>query len=397
MNILIVSSNIPYPPTDGGRIGVFFPLRELARRGHRITFACLAESVTSEQRAAMEEWSKLIVVQHKKKANFVGAIRSLFSRYPYTLSRFHNETLVKRILQETSEMWDIAEIEGLHNAYNGLHVKAHVGIPTGIRLHNVESVILERYRAFHKNPFVRLFLLLETWKMKRYERQVLPLFDFATAVTVLDKEATEKVAPSLPIKVIPAGVDTERIFLEGITEEPHSLLWMGALNWPPNLDSLQWFLDEIFPLVLAHEPTAMLHVVGSNPPENLSNRENKNVRIWGFVEDTRAMLQMCPVCVVPLRSGGGIRLKILEFLFMKRGVVSTSVGSEGIDVVDGRDLMLADTPRAFADAILDLLRRPQQARTLGENGRRLVETRYSWRAISQDFESLFDSMIQQHR
>ncbi len=393
MNILAVNSFIPYPPTDGGRMGINYPLREMSRLGHRITFACLSEPVPTRAHDAMKEWCRLIVVEHSKMATPMGALRSLVNPEPYTLNRFHDLRLVDAVLAEEQQDWDIIEVEGMHNAFNGLALHARLRIPVVLRLHNAESIILDRYRRHHPSVAMRLFLLLDGWKLQRYEAAVTPRFDYMVPVSPVDGEIMRRRAPDVKVRVIQSGVDIDRPLLPGITEEPLSIFWMGALNWPPNQDSLRWFVREVLPLIVREEPRAVLYVIGSNAPADLGVADGANVRVFGFVEDTRTVMQRCPVAVVPLRSGGGIRLKILELLSMRRAVVSTSVGCEGLAVTDELDIVKADTPDDFASAVLRLLRDPARARSLGEEGRRLVTRLYSWQKIAREFEQLYNEIL----
>jgi glycosyltransferase involved in cell wall biosynthesis len=196
--------------------------------------------------------------------------------------------------------------------------------------------------------------------------------------------------PQARVAVVPNAVDLEyfRARPEAPGPEPHSICFFGAINYFPNTDGLQFFLKEIFPLVLARLPGAKLSVVG-HTPQDLFQLQSATVDMKGFVPDVRVEVERAAVVIAPLRIGGGTRLKILEAMAMSKPVVSTPQGAEGLDVSDGRELLLADGPAAFADQLVRLLEDAALGRRLGAAARHLVEQRYGWGASAARLEGLY--------
>jgi glycosyltransferase involved in cell wall biosynthesis len=195
--------------------------------------------------------------------------------------------------------------------------------------------------------------------------------------------------------VIPTGVDLEYFRPEPGNEQPYTLVFTGAMDWLANQDAICYFVDEILPLVREQVPETDLWVVGRNPSERVrSLAEKKNgITVTGEVEDVRPYVRDAAVYIVPLRVGGGTRLKIFEAMAMGKAVVSTSIGAEGLPVRDGENILLADERQDFAQKIVNLLRDPATRNRLGQAGRRLVESEYSWRAVAGRFDSMLQRVV----
>jgi glycosyltransferase involved in cell wall biosynthesis len=195
-----------------------------------------------------------------------------------------------------------------------------------------------------------------------------------------------------PMRVVPNGVDTDFFRPSTGREDPAGLLFTGAMNYAPNADGVLHFCTEILPAIHAAIPETSLAVVGRNPPPRIQGLGTDKIAITGTVRDVRPWMHRAAVFVVPLRVGGGTRLKILEALACGRAVVSTALGCEGLDVTDGEDILIADTPAAFADAVVRCLRDPGLRQRLGSRGRTLVERRYRWDAIGRGLSDFYREM-----
>lgn len=388
MRILVVSPQLPLPLDDGGRKATFYPIKYLVGMGHRIHLACLSTGASPMMLDEMQRYCTVDVVLHDKRPKLSGALRMLLSETPYLLSRFHNAALAEKIHQRLQESFDIVILEGLHCAYYGVEIKSYTRLPVLLRLHNVESSILERFIVQQKNPFFRLYAQRELKKLLRYEQQVYPLFERVLAISKDDKDTVVRQSHLPTIEVVPAGVDMDYFAPQERREEPDSVLWMGSLHWPPNRDSFWWFVKTILPKVIARGVHIKVYVVGANPPQEIKEFRHPNVVLLGHVEDVRHIVARAAVCVVPLRIGGGIRIKMLEFFSMAKAVVSTRIGCEGLDVSGGRELMVADDPSAFAQAIAELLLDPRKRAQLGENARSFVKRNYSWEYITERYDGI---------
>jgi glycosyltransferase involved in cell wall biosynthesis len=237
-------------------------------------------------------------------------------------------------------------------------------------------------------------------KRRHYERGAYAQFDLVTMVSEADRLATAAGAGEggPRVEAVPNGVDTRHNRPGVAAVKPHSLVYNGALTYSANYDAMHYFLAEIYPLIKTAVPEVSLSITGSTKGVDLARLAlDESVRLTGYVEDVRVPVAEAAVCVTPIRQGGGTRLKILEAMALGTAVVSTAKGAEGLDVVDGEHLLLADTPEAFAHSVLSLLRDPARRGELAAAARRRVEERYDWEQIGQQFVSLVESTVRTKR
>ena len=232
--------------------------------------------------------------------------------------------------------------------------------------------------------------------MEAAERRYLRLADRVLAVSETDRDAFAAFLSAEKLTVIPTGVDVEYFQPLAGEELPNSLVFTGSMDWLPNEDAILYFADAILPLIREHSPEVFLDVVGRNPSRKLQAlaESEKSIRLTGWVDDIRPFLGRGSVCIVPLRIGGGTRLKIYEAMAAGKAIVSTSVGAEGLDVHHGRDIALADEPRAFAEAILMLLENTD-VRKRYERAAADLAARYDWSAVAAGFEEVLERVARQ--
>jgi len=235
--------------------------------------------------------------------------------------------------------------------------------------------------------------------MAAAERRYLQKADHVIAVSENDREAFTRFLDPQKVTVTQTGADTEFFQPSGEQEMPNSLLFTGSMDWLPNEDGIFYFANEIFPLILAKAPDASLCVVGRKPSRRLQELASRvpNIQLTGWVEDVRPYLAQRAVCIVPLRIGGGTRLKIFEAMSMGKVVVSTSIGAEGLPVKNGEHLLLADDPASFAESTLRLLGNDSQRTQIGQAARHLVEENYSWATVSKGFDQALESVVKRAR
>jgi polysaccharide biosynthesis protein PslH len=395
MRILIISPTLPYPLIDGGRRGVYFPVKYLAARGHRIHFACLADEIRSDAVKEMERFATVSVTLNKRKPTFQGALKQLFKTTPYYLSRFHNDTFLQNILQLLSSGFDVVQVEGIHSAFYGLEIKKRYNIPVILRLHNIESMNIKTYMEKQSNYLIRCFLKNEQTKLCNYENKYCKIFDRVLLVSQQDEKLLLNMDHEIKTAVVPSGVEIEDYSNDGGSsqEEDGTVLWIGALGWPPNQDSFWWFYNKIVPLLIAQKPDIKIEVVGSNPPSEIRNLVRPNVKVIGEVIDVKQYYRRAQVCVVPLRAGSGIRMKLLEMFAMKKAVVSTSIGCEGLNVNHLQHLWIADNEKDFANGIVLLLQNEHLRKTIGNWARKFIEKSYSWDYIASQFEEKYKMVL----
>jgi polysaccharide biosynthesis protein PslH len=388
LKVLVLDEEIPYPPNAGKRIRTWNLLRRLAER-HNVCLLCYGRWEDPAAKALQKAGIQLHLVEPPAKLDgwhlYLKLFANLFSLYPFSVTKHYSKRFQEAVnsLLEKAE-WDLIQCEWTPYAR---FLPLRSPAPTLVMTHNVESEILKR-RALHaRNPFAKSFFRMQEWKMRRFERRALLRASAVAAVTTPDVEM-ERSWGVASISLIPNGVDLE-LYSPGLQDEREDeILILGSLDWYANVDALNYFLDDIFPLIRAHRPQVRLQVVGRRPPEAVRARLSQVVGVdfVGEVEDTKSYFQRASVVVVPLRIGGGSRIKILEALACGKAVVSTAVGAEGLEVVDGEHLAIADSPQEFAARVAELLEAKDKRRCLGDQGRLLVQRRYGWDGIASKLE-----------
>lgn len=255
--------------------------------------------------------------------------------------------------------------------------------------HNIEYEILKRTAEASESKLRKLYNEVNWRKLRHEELDTWRRFDGVALTSVRDEQILREQSANVRTRVVPNGVDVDNFRPTGVPTRPDELLFFGALSYYPNTDGLNHFIDETLPRIVARRPNIKLRVIGPGPAASTLSRAGKNVEIVGFVDDLRPEIERAAAVVVPLRIGGGTRLKIVEAMAMGRPIVSTSLGAEGIDVTHEKDLLLADTPEAFSKEVLRLLDDPALGVRLGAGARALAETRYSWRAAVGNLQEFY--------
>jgi len=394
LRVLVLDEWIPYPPDSGKRVRTWNLLRRLARR-HRVSLLCYGDS---ESEAAHVVRSAGIALHTVAPLPELAGWRlywrlfgNLFSPNPYSVSKHDTRRFrdsLRRLLSENH--FDLVHFEWTPYA----RFRDGIGsIPNLTMAHNIESQIWSRRARQSRTLIETAFFNLQARKMDSFERRVMRRADWVALVTELDAEQVRAWGVQRT-SLVENGVDVDQFVpLEGKCDSDE-ILFLAALDWYPNLDALDYLLEDIFPLVRQASPSARLRIVGRRPPAGLKERIARcpGVELVGEVADVRPFLARAAVVVVPLRIGGGSRIKILEALAMGKAVVSTSIGAEGLAVTDGVHLSLADAPSDFAGRTVGLLKSPEERLRLGENGRKLVVERYSWDQMAKALEWAWEEL-----
>ncbi|HZD58152.1 MAG TPA: glycosyltransferase [Anaerolineales bacterium] len=420
LNILFLTQIIPYPPDAGPKVKTWHVLRYLVRRGHCVT---LASFVRPEEQAYVPIMEELcaqvytIPIHRSRPADIYYWLRSHFTGRPFLIERDDRDAmhdLVRHILaagktdaihadqltmtQFAMRAREVQDVFGRHGRTASNHDLSLI-----FDAHNAVWSIIERMGQ-NARWYLRPVLGLEARRVKRYEGCVVRQFDHTLAVTELDRQALFAAAAasrngassSLPaIPVIPIAVDTGH--LQPLRCQPRStnILTLGTLHYPPNADGIRWFMQEVYPLIQEQVPEATLTVVGKNPPNDFlesAYREPQSIQVTGYVPDLTPYLEQATVMVVPVRAGGGMRVRILEAFARAMPVVTTTIGLEGIDAQPGEDVLVADTPFDFAAAVVRLLKDEHLRSRLATNARALAETRYEWKVVLRGMDSVYNQI-----
>lgn len=400
MRILWVKIGGLWPLNMGGRLRSFHAIVELAKR-HRVTVLTTHGPADDPEglKANLEGCERIVSIPYSiPKAGtrrFAAAlVRSWLSPYPVDLWKCRVPALRKEVAETLAAGVDVCVADFLVAAAN---VPAGASAPTLLFEHNVEYMIWKRLHDVETTRWRRALLAAEWRRMRRYEARACRRARLTVAVSEADRTLLAANAPGADIRAIPTGVDAAYFHPNGASEKPARLVFTGSMDWYPNEDAILHFMDAILPRLRRRVPGLTISVVGRNPSDRLKALgAAKGVQITGTVDDVRPYVAEAAVYVVPLRIGGGTRLKIFEALAMGKAVVSTSVGAEGLPLTPGQHFLQADSPEDFATAVLGLLEDVPRRRAIGEAGRRLVEARYSWKQIGREFERLCEEVASSH-
>jgi glycosyltransferase involved in cell wall biosynthesis len=401
MRILQLAPRLPYPLTDGGAIGIYKPTEAIARLGQDITFVTYREnnaSLTKQAKDAFSEFCHLELVNRPLPSRNSVLLRTMFSgAYPIKRRMMPEMfSLIETLI--TSNNFDVVHIDGAQMGKYGLWIKERWGLPVILREHNFEAQIYRRFASNSKNPVEKIIAAIHSKRVLREETKFLNGMDAVIAISDEDEYLMKQAAPKAKFWVIPAGVDTEYFALQPNEEKGNSILWIGGTNWRPNLDAIEFFAKEIFPLIVKAIPEATFDIVGENTDrlQHIANSGVNSIRLHGRVPDIRPFMAQSAVMICPLRVGGGMRLKLLDFFAAGKAVVSTHIGAEGNLAQDGEHILLRDDKESFAQAVIMLLKDENLRKRLGANARALAEREYSWDSIGKRFCEVYGQVIAAH-
>ncbi len=393
MKILALVPYLPSPPTFGGQRRLQGILKQLAR-DHELSLLALHNPLDDlgAWTAATRAWCPDVSVFPQPPFGLVGGrkrlaqLGTLLRPRSWDLISHRSEPLVGKLREKlAAQRWDVLLVEFVQMTSNLRGVPREILPPVVLDEHNIEFD-LQRRVANSADGVRRIFAEANWRKLKREE---VAAWRGAAGVSVTSSRDQSLVHAEVPGKlcaVVPNGVDLEEFAPPTAPPDPDTVVFFGAHNYFPNTDALRFFLGEIWPRVLAARPTARLRVVGPPPPPDIA--APPGVTIAGFVPDVVAEVGRAAVAIAPLRIGGGTRLKVIEAMALARPVVATSIGAEGLDVTTERDLLIADAPADFAQAVVRLLSQPAEAAALGLRARKRVEAAYGWEACTRALEDL---------
>ena len=390
MRLLWLKTNLLHPVDTGGKIRTYFMLRELKQR-HHVTYLALDDGTSAPDavKRAEEYCHELIRVPHRTASKFslrffAELAMNMGSPLPYAVEKYQSSEFGRRVARE-QENADVVVCDFLFPSVN---VPEPLLRPAVLFQHNVEALIWRRHADTQGNRLTRRLFRTQWRRMQAFEHIACRRYDAIVAVSPQDRAIMEREYDAPLVREIPTGVDTQYFRPSGSAEpEPCHLVFSGSMDWLPNDDAMKYFAKAILPRIRASCPEAVLTIVGRKPFAGVTalSREDPRIRVTGQVDDVRPYLERATVYVIPLRIGGGTRLKVFEAMAMERPVVSTSIGVEGLPIVNGTDAFVVDEPDAFADAVVRLLRDRALARRLGETASRKVRAQFGWAPVAAAF------------
>lgn len=397
MNILQLSPQCPYPKTDGGKIGIASILEHLSSYDDvKVTFAFYSEKpVNDEQKILLAQSShRYVEIPHSTKNTFSRIVHSVITNKCLYLEK-HLSDLAISILSEVMVEERIQIIHVDHSAMMPLALELQAKYPCkiGYRLHNIEWLLWYRYaESIPEKEFKRRFLFNQAKLLKIAEKKFIENADVLFPISSVDLQRANELSPNTKATIVSAGVISDFWKSSNKIEKQPTIVLATTYNWIPNRDGLEWFLNEVFPLIIEKIPTIQLQLIGKNAEKFFPSTQN--ISVLGYVEDVRTYIQSASVSICPLFVGSGIRIKILESLAAGTVVVSTSVGAEGIDATEQDGLFVTDDATQFARYCIELVSNTHRSQTLGKKAQMYTEEYWKWSTQIKKMYTSYTSLIQ---
>lgn len=399
MNVVIVDGDLPYPPTSGKRLRTLNLMLPLARR-HRLTYLSRANASSSEANKAVDflqdHGIETILVDHpvppKRGPMFFARLGvNLFSSWPYSVTS-HESNMMRKALADLArrpvDLWQF-EWSGYLPMFKQNRAR------TLVVAHNVDTLIWQRYHENESRPFHRWYIRQQWRKMEHFERWAFAQATRVVAVSSEDAALLQQMFAVKNVDVVDNGIDRASFETVKGSRDPRLILFLGALDWRPNLDAVKVLLETLFPAVRQEVPDARLCIVGRHPSPELSARIQaiSGVELHADVADVRPYLAKAGVMAVPLRIGGGSRLKILEALACGLPVISTRIGAEGLCLSPGKDFDQVESIAEMTGPLIQALRNPERVQSMAEQARPAVLQRYDWNCLADKLERVWHECL----
>ncbi|TND09000.1 MAG: group 1 glycosyl transferase [Bacteroidetes bacterium] len=372
MKVLQLCNKPPLPQADGGTMASHAVTAGLLDAGCRVKLLCIATQKHPFLPGKMpDDWKKATEIEAvfaDTRVKVWPAFFNLFGSGSYNISRFYSKAFDEKLaalLQR--ETFDIVHLESLYMTPYLATIRRYSKAPVVLRAHNVEHLLVERLAKNEKKFLEKKYLAFLARRLRNYEANVLPRIDGLITITQKDAGLFRDMHVQSPVHVLPFAMPLPA--MPDVKPEPLSVFHLGSMDWKPNLEGVHWLLHEVWPLVLREEPGATLHLAGRRMPGELMNGNFRGVKMHGEVDDTHHFMARFGIMAVPLFSGGGMRVKIVEGMALGKAIVSTTIGMEGIEAENGVQAAVADDAKTFAQTLIRLLRSPAKAEEMGKAAR----------------------------
>ena len=396
LNILQISPQVPYPLNHGGRISIHGITKGIYQRGHKIN---LVSYSNNSDNSSAKNYLKGICSPHFLKVdtsnNIISAFTNLTSSTPYNISKFITlelENFLMNFLK--NQKVDLVHIDYLHMGWTIDLIKSLCKVPVVLRQHDLHFRLMQRFYENEHNPLIKYFAYLQYKKFLTYEPNLCEKFDQCIMITKTDEKELLKLNSKIRTQVISIGVEKKLLEMSINPKIPFSMFHLGPLDWLPNKDGLEWFLAQIFPKVISIIPEAKIYIYSSGGDKlKIDKSIRKNVILQGYVNNIWDEVKDKELLIVPLRIGSGIRVKIIEMLAAGKLIITTNVGKEGIDAIDGKHLLVSDEPSDFALKIISFFKNEFDKEKLSANAKELIRDKYTWSKIAEEFERVYLDII----
>ncbi len=397
LSILFICNKSPWPPKEGGPIAMNILIEGLINAGNDVKVLAIntnkykvkPENIPENYR--LKTGIELGYIDLSIK--LIPALLNLFTKKSYHVQRFISknfETLLVNTLE--NRHFDIVQIETLFMSPYIEIIRKYSNAKIVLRAHNIEHLIWKRLWQTTRNPVKKLYLKHLYKTLKSYELNILHHYDGILPISVKDARFFKN-HTSIPIKAISFGIDIDKLKQANTLDDEFALCHIGAMNWMPNQEGIRWFLQKVWPLVQQHLPTVKLFLAGREMPQWLLKINIPNVFVMGEVDNAYDFIRKYTVSIAPLLTGSGIRIKIIESMALGKAVIATTIGAEGISYENGKNILIADTPEDFFNAIKKLWDDKQYCKKLGENASILIEKKHNNKLIISDLMSFYNKFL----
>jgi len=394
MNVLLICNKFPYPAKDGSSIAIMRMIDTMLTA--EITVHLFSLNTKKHYKNTNDIQQKygnninVTSVDVDTKITPTNTLVNLLGKQSFHVSRFFNGAVARKLEEVLkAEKFDILQFEGIFMAPYLAIAQQLSKAKTVLRTHNIEHKIWERFLKTENNYLKSKYLKLQTNRLKKYEIVMAPYFDGILGISDTDlsffQEITKKPGLSLA-----CAVNLENY--PELPSEKNNFFHLGAMDWMPNVAGMQWFLKEVWPLVLNTLPKAEFILAGREMPQELLEHKQKGVSVLGEIDDARDFYRKNGMLIVPLLSGSGIRIKLIEGLSYGKAVVSTPVGAEGIAITDNKNILLAETPQAFANAMIELYNHTEKRLALGKAARVFSLNQYDMKKLSKELMQFYRTL-----
>ena len=397
MNILQICNKPPFPAVDGGAIAMNNTTQGLLKNGHKVTVLAITtpkhpvifENITTEY----IENTNFQTVFIDTSIRLRDAFFNLFTKKSYNIERFISVNFTKQLQKNlTSKNFDIVIIESLFVAPYIPTIKLLSNAKIVLRAHNVEHKIWERISENTKNPIKKRYINLLAKRLKKYEIEVFKTIDGIAAMTKVDETDFKKLGFKKGIKAIPTGYIKNTKPTDVQLVEENSIFHIASMDWLPNTEGVDWFLNNVWPIISSSQYNPNLYLAGREMPDSYYNLNIPNVNVVGKVKSAKEFYLSKKIMIVPILSGSGMRIKIIEGMALGKIIISTTIGAEGINCTSGEHLLIADTAKDFANAICKCLDDSDFCDKIGKNAQNLIASEYSNDQISREMISFFEDL-----
>ncbi|MCR4965271.1 MAG: glycosyltransferase family 4 protein [Bacteroidales bacterium] len=400
MKILQLCHKPPHPLVDGGCVAINNITDMLLKNGQDVKVVAVE---TPKHPVNLKAFPGNYLQKTRFESVFIdttphlwGAFKTLFTNTSYQISRFYSKQMASLLAQIFArESFDIVHIESIYMMPYIPVVRKYSKAPIVMRMHNIEHEIWERLAQNERNPLRKLLYKINAHQLERVERKILQSVDGYLTISSPDYQYFHSLFPATQGEVLTFGIDFDKYEDEDdyIPSDTPSLFHLGSMNWSPNVEGIEWFLDEVWPEILKEHPELVFTIAGHHTPESLYQRHDKNVVLAGSVPDANEFMLEHDIMVVPLLSGSGIRIKIIEGMALGKVVVTTTVGAQGLDVENGKHLFIADTPEEFVAVINKCVATPDLCSIIGENAREFISVHHNNNLIQEKLINFYQQML----